>query len=212
MKEYPKIQTIFKRDPRNMRRVLEGEWATPEIEYLSGNQWLFTEKVDGTNIRVMWDGKGISFGGKTDDAQLYVPLLNKLQSMFDTTPKRKLLSEVFQKEEPVCLYGEGYGARIQKGGGNYRSDGVDFVLFDVKVGDWWLQREDIEDVAVKLGIKVVPIVGEGKLLEAIEMVKNGLVSQWGDFTAEGLVCRPKVEVLNRKGERILVKIKHRDFT
>jgi len=215
MKEYHKIKTLFVRDPKNMRYVLEGEWSCPELEYLKENLWTFTEKVDGTNIRVMWDGKSVTFGGKTDNAQMYVPLMQKLQELFNTTPKRLLLKELFKGEEnevlSVCLYGEGYGAKIQKGGGNYRPDGVDFVLFDVKVGNWWLQRKDCEDIAVKLGIKVVPIVGEGTLLEAVEMVKNGLTSQWGDFEAEGLVCRPKTELCTRGGNRIITKIKSRDF-
>lgn len=200
-----------------MRYVFEGQWAEPEFEYLANNEWVWTEKVDGTNIRVMWDGKSVSFGGKTDDAQMYVPLLSKLQETFDTTPKRQLFKQIFGEQQEgaeaiqVCLYGEGYGAKIQKGGGNYRADGVDFVLFDVKVGDWWLQRKDVEDIAVKLGIKVVPIVGRGSLLEAVEMVKGGFHSQWGDFASEGLVCRPAVEMKTRRGDRIITKIKCRDF-
>jgi ATP-dependent RNA circularization protein (DNA/RNA ligase family) len=214
MTEYHKITTLFKRDPKNMRFVFEGQWAEPELEWLKDNEWIFTEKVDGTNIRVMWNGEKVSFGGKTDNAQIYVPLLNKLAELFDTTPKRKLLREKFASDETptdVCLYGEGYGARIQKGGGNYKKDDVDFVLFDVKIGDWWLKREDVEDIAVTLGIKVVPIVGNGTLLEAVELVKGGLKSQWGDFPAEGLVCRPAVELKNRRGYRIITKIKARDF-
>lgn len=27
-----------------------------EFDYLKDNTWIFTEKVDGTNIRIMWDG------------------------------------------------------------------------------------------------------------------------------------------------------------
>jgi len=216
MKQYHKITTVFKRDPKNMRYIFEGEWSEPEFLYLKDNEWVFTEKVDGTNIRVMWNGSNVVFGGKSDDTQLYMPLVQKLQETFDTTPKRQELKKMFSVTNPdeeinVCLYGEGYGAKIQKGGGNYRPDGVDFVLFDVMVNGWWLQRKDVEDIAVKLGIKVVPIVGSGTLLEAVTMVKNGFNSQWGDFPAEGLVCRPAVELKKRNGERLITKIKCRDF-
>jgi len=210
MTEYHKIVTLFKRDPKNMRFIMEGEWALSEFEYLKDNKWVFTEKVDGTNIRVMWSGEAVTFGGKTDNAQLYVPLFGKLASLFDTTPKRKIFRDKFGEDE-VCLYGEGYGAKIQKGGGNYKKDDVDFVLFDVKIGDWWLQRKDVADIAVTLGVKIVPIVGEGTLLEAVEMIKGGLESQWGDFLAEGLVCRPSTELKTRSGNRIITKIKARDF-
>ncbi|MCP4215045.1 MAG: RNA ligase family protein, partial [bacterium] len=71
MKQYHKIQTVFKRDPENRHKtLLEGEFSIPEFEYLQDNDWIFTEKVDGTNIRVMFDGEKITFGGKTERAQI----------------------------------------------------------------------------------------------------------------------------------------------
>lgn len=209
--EYHKIQTVYKRNPHNMRFVLEGEWSKPEFEFLANNRWIFTEKVDGTNIRVMWDGQNITFNGKTDNAQMPMPLVYRLQELFETLPQKEKFREIFKDSNGVVLYGEGYGAKIQKGGGNYKSDGVDFVLFDVKVGRFWLERPNVEDIAVKLGIKVVPVIGEGSLYEAIEMVKNGLTSQWGDFEAEGIVARPSTELFARNGDRIITKIKARDF-
>jgi ATP-dependent RNA circularization protein (DNA/RNA ligase family) len=219
MKQYHKINTIFKRDMANHGKIMEGVYADPEFEYLKDNTWVFTEKVDGTNIRVMYTGAGVSFGGKTDDAQMPVFLLYKLQELFEGTVKRQLFKEIFEKPNPdgtvnepqVCLYGEGYGAKIQKGGGNYISDGVSFVLFDVKIGDMWLNREDVEDIANKFGLKIVPILGEGTLAQAVEMTKKGFNSQWGEFISEGLVLRPKVELQTRRGHRIITKIKHKDF-
>lgn len=217
MKQYHKIQTIFKRDMEHGAKIMIGSYSEPELEYLANNQWVFTEKVDGTNIRVMWDGANVTFGGKTDDAQMPVFLLYRLQEMFEGTVKRQLFKETFNNpdSEPgsvsVCLYGEGYGAKIQKGGVNYKKDGVDFVLFDVKIDDTWLERANVEDIAKKLGIQVVPIVGEGTLNDAMELVKNGMKSTWGEFLSEGIVARPKTELLNRRGHRIITKIKHRDF-
>ncbi len=123
-----------------------------------------------------------------------------------------MYSEVFKDQlEEVILYGEGYGAKIQKGGGNYIKDGVDFVLFDVRVGKIWLQRKDVEDVANKLGLGIVPILGYGTLIQMIDMVEKGFNSQWGDFPAEGIVARPIVEIQTRMGNRIITKLKHRDF-
>ena len=138
-------------------------------------------------------------------------LLYKLQEIFEGIEKKKIFNEAFGVEGNVCLYGEGYGSKIQKGGGNYIKDGVGFVLFDVKVGDWWLQREDIEDVAKKFDLKVVPIIGEGTLDEMVDKVEQGFNSQWGEFSAEGIVAKPKVELTSRKGDRVITKIKHKDF-
>lgn len=207
MTEYHKIQSIYKRDMTSKRKtLLEGQWTLPEFEYLAGNTWTFTEKVDGTNIRVIFQNGGVTFGGRTEDAQIPAQLVTRLNERF--LPMAAKLAEVF--DGGAVLYGEGYGAKIQKGGGNYRAD-QDFVLFDVKVGDWWLQRADVEDVAGKLGIDVVPIIGEGTLHDAVAHAKAGIRSTWGDFEAEGIVARPKVELKTRGGQRLIAKIKCRDF-
>lgn len=208
MTEYHKIQSIFKRDMTSKRKTLiEGQWTLPEFEYLANNQWAFTEKVDGTNIRVIFKDGGVTFGGRTADAQIPAKLFERLNERF--LPMAHKLAEVFP-DGTAALYGEGYGAKIQKGGGNYRAD-QDFVLFDVKCGDWWLQRADVEDVAVKLGIDVVPIIGEGTLHDAVSRAKAGILSTWGPFEAEGIVARPKTELKTRGGQRLIAKIKCRDF-
>lgn len=141
MKEYPKIESVFVRDEQT-HKFIDGQWRLPEFEYLKDCEWLWTEKVDGTNIRVMWDGQKVRFGGKTDNAQIYVPLLDMLTAIFTVEAMTAVFppAEVQEGREDgsanVCLYGEGYGARIQKGGGNYNKDGVDFTLFDVRVSEW----------------------------------------------------------------------------
>ena len=207
MNEYHKIQTVFKRDmQKNGKTLLEGQWTLPEFEYLAGNRWVFTEKIDGTNIRVMFKGGAVTFGGKTDNAQIPAQLVARLNDRF--LPMAAQLQEVFGCD--ACLYGEGYGAKIQKGGSNYRPD-QDFVLFDVRVGEWWMQRVDVEDIAEKLGVDVVPIIGEGTLHDAIAQAKAGIGSTWGAFQAEGIVARPKTEMNTRNGHRIITKIKCRDF-
>jgi hypothetical protein len=206
MKEYHKIDTVFKRDMESRRKTLiVGDWSQDAFAYLADNQWQFTEKVDGTNIRVMIGPGGVEFGGKTDNASIPAPLVKRLQERF--LPQASLLAEMFP--EGACLYGEGYGPKIQSGG-NYRQD-QDIVLFDVKIGEWWLRRPAVENVAGWLGLDVVPIIGQGTLHEAIDMVRGGFNSKWGPFMAEGIVARPVVELRSRSGARIITKIKHRDF-
>jgi len=206
MTEYHKIQTIFKRDSNTrFKTLLEGDYSLPVFDYLKHNQWIFTEKVDGTNIRIMIKDNNIFFGGKTENAQIPFELVNRLHSIFD--PQQNKLIELFPNG--ACLYGEGYGAKIQSGG-NY-SPTQEFVLFDVKIGDWWLERYNIENIATKLNLQVVPIVGEGTLLEMVEIARRGIISHWGNFSAEGLVARPKCEFSTRNGERIITKIKTKDF-
>lgn len=210
MKEYHKIQTVFLRTPEsNFKTLMEGHWALSEFELLKDIQWVWTEKIDGTNIRVMWNGTQVRFGGKTDDAHIPTFLLNVLQQKF--TPE--FMASTFMDAKAVCIYGEGYGRKIQKGE-NYLSDRSDFILFDVNVDGWWLTRESLDDVATKLGIDIVPIIGKGTLMEAVEFVKKGFkstIAQNKEHDAEGLILKPEIDLFNRQGNRIVAKIKHRDF-
>lgn len=206
--EYHKINSVYKRDLKG--KFIDGDFAIEEIAFLKDLCWVWTEKVDGTNIRLYTDtdvpGK-LFVGGRTNNAQIPVPLLDKLDELI--TPEK--FFKVFPTEPDLCLYGEGYGAKIQKGGGNYIKDGVSFVLFDVKIDNWWLKREDVEEIANELGIQCVPVVGEGTISEAIEFVKAGFNSRWGNFQAEGIVLRPKVELRTRGGARVITKLKYKDF-
>jgi hypothetical protein len=212
--EYHKIQTVYHRDlENNSKRLLEGHWSSPEFEFLANNNWVFTEKVDGTNIRICSDSNSLTFKGRTDAAQLPTKLFTALANKFNQSKLR----DVFGETSSVVLYGEGYGSGIQKAGKLYRGD-QDFVLFDVVVYDSgndglpiYLERSNVEDVARNLGIDVVPIIGRGTLYDAIDLVKSGFNSTWGDFEAEGIVARPEIELRNRRGNRIITKIKCRDF-
>lgn len=210
---YGKIQTVFLRNPvTKFKTLLIGQYSLPEFAYLKALQWDFTEKIDGTNVRIMFDGKSLKFAGKTDKAEFYVGLTKALSVLF--YPKSAIFFDLFKAKAggfmSVCFYGEGYGAKIQKGGGNYRSD-QGFVLFDVKINGVWLQRKDIEAIGRALALDVVPLVGQGTLPDMIQMVKTGFNSQWGKFPAEGIVARPTIELNDRLGRRIITKLKTKDF-
>ena len=84
-------------------------------------------------------------------------------------------------------------------------------MFDVNINGYFLTRKSIEDIANYFGIKAVPIVFEGNLQKGIDYVKTNPNSLIGTAKSEGLVARPKVELKTRIGERIIVKIKVRDF-
>lgn len=210
---YPKIESPFRRfmaGPERNKLDL-GAWSRPEFELFKDLPWEWTEKVDGTNVRVIWDGYKVRFGGRTDDAQMSTTLLTRLTELFP----EELMEQQFGKN-PAVLYGEGYGAKIQKGGGNYRPD-QSFVLFDVLVHDeetmrdWWLLRKNLIEVANGLGIDFVPLFMIDNVTAAIRSVTLGLGSSWGDFPAEGLVGKPPLGITGRDGSRLMMKIKTKDF-
>ena len=212
MKEYTKIPSLFKRDMDGTKKLIEGEYISPTVEFLKDNKWIGTEKIDGTNIGVVWDGHEVSFQGRTEKAQIPVNLLATLTNMFGGTDAEELCEQVFG-EKKVILFGEGYGAKIQKCGALYIPDGCSFILFDVYLpdADLWLERPNVEDVARTFGIEVVPIVYEGDLKGAVEFVKSKPKSTIGTANMEGIVCKPAVDVLDRRGGRLIVKVKVVDF-
>ncbi len=120
-------------------------------------------------------------------------------------------NKLFDDNSNVCFYGEGYGNKIQESGYLYGLE-QKFILFDININGYWLERSNIEDIAKKLNLDIVPIIGYGTLYDALSMVSvNGVPSTFGDFNSEGLIAKPTVRLLNNKGERIITKIKTRDF-
>lgn len=208
MREYPKIETIFNRDTEGTKKLIFGTYRDETVKYLRFNNWQFTEKIDGTNISVEWDGHAVSFHGRTERAQIPKHLLEYLEKTFLTTEAEELFEQTYG-DKNVILYGEGYGAKIQNGG-NYRSD-VSFILFDVLIGDNWQEREWVEKTAKMFGIDVVPVVFVGTLEEGIDYVMEHHPSTIGTAMMEGIVGRPMVEMRDRLGKRIIVKIKWEDF-
>lgn len=221
MYKYPKIESLFKRD-ENFK--VTNEIRLPEFENIK--KWLITEKIDGTNIRIIFRPKEIIscldevnpsellFRGRTDNAQMPTFLHETLSKMF----KVEQFREIFPTAKEVCLYGEGYGARIQKGGGNYNK-GNSFRLFDVWIDGWWLAWDSIVEIAQKLHIKTVPLLGVASMniKEAINFVKGIFFSEVANeegiagHKAEGIVATSYPLVLFRNRNPIKFKLKVKDF-
>lgn len=208
MKEYHKIETLFERDEKT-KKLIEGKFRNPTIEFLKDNLWQFTEKIDGTNIRILWDGHKVTFAGRTDKAQIPAELSNRLFELFGGETNEQMFEQKFGETE-VMLCGEGYGAKIQNGG-LYR-DNQDFILFDVMIAGNWQPRESVEDIARYFNIDSVPTILVGTIQEAVDYVKTKPKSKIGTADSEGLVGRPVVEMKDRVGNRIIVKVKVRDFS
>jgi hypothetical protein len=216
MSEYGKIETLFERDPKTFKVNPE---KIKNRTYSLLKTWHWTEKVDGTNIRCIWereisDGEmgrpeRLSFGGKTDNAQMHADLIKWLCEHVTAEKMRS----VFPDSDAV-IYGEGYGAGIQKGGGDYSPE-KKLIVFDVLVdGKWWMNDEQMRDIAAKLGLDAVPDFGEMTLEQATELVRAGFKSRCavnaGKYS-EGLVGRPLETLFDKKGHRLIAKLKTKDF-
>ena len=212
MRKYEKIETIYARDTEGTKHLRPGVFRDQTVEYLALNKWIWTEKIDGTNIRIHWDGHKITFGGRTDNAAIPADLITRLNEIFINNAAEELFEQTFGEKE-VIIFGEGYGRKIQKVGSKYIEKGVDFIIFDVLIGENYQEREWVEKIAQMFGLKIVPIVGTGNLYEAVKYIcnhPNSVVAE-KEVEMEGIVCRPAVEMRNRRGERVIVKIKWCDI-
>lgn len=218
MNKYPKIETLFKRDEKFK---VTDEIRLPEFENIK--KWLITEKIDGTNIRIIYtpDDK-LLIRGRTDKASIPTFLLEELQNIFTTEKVKAILNNPI--EQGLCLYGEGYGAKIQKGGGNYNK-GNSFRLFDVWIDGCWLEWDKVKETAEQLSIKTAPTlsvfssdIALMNITEAVSLIKQKTFKSEvaykennTDILAEGIVARAYPTMLFRRGDPIKWKLKVRDY-
>ena len=120
-----------------------------------------------------------------------------------------------EQEEAGKLRGEGFGAGIQKAGGDYVENGTDvsFIIFDINIDGFDLKRESVNDIASRLGIPSVPVVFHGTLDEAKAFVASHPMStlNGGRHEMEGLVLVPCVQLYDAKHHLIKCKCKYRDM-
>jgi hypothetical protein len=215
MIKYPKINSVYLRHEKTKKFVL-GQYSCDEFAYLANNEWIGEEKIDGMNV-VIWpdhEAKQLIIMGRNLQPTVPQTLIDRINHLL--TYER--ISNLFQAKDetpmPVILYGEGCGCKIQKEGHIYVSGAVaqDFILFDIKVGHTWLRRHDIVSIANELAIRPSIEVFEGTLPEAVQLAQEGPKSAYSDdFQAEGLVLRPKITMLDRRGCRVITKVKAKDF-
>src|ERR1039458_702162 len=219
--EYHKINSLFKRDSQT-NRFMVGEWATEELEFLQDAKWDWTEKVDGTNIRIQVatlpdDTVDVEFRGRTDNAQFSKPLYDVINVLVLSPEFLEQAFTVLTRGKPVTepitaiLFGEGYGAGVQKGGAYRATPG--FILYDVLIDNqWWMPRSAIQQIGEDLGLDVVPYVGRMTIHEAIDLVRSPYFkSYWPEAKPEGLVGVPAAPLFDRRHRRIVTKVKVRDF-
>ena len=221
---YPKIQTLWKRNP-DTGIIIPNNYSRKEFRNIKW--WHVTEKIDGMNIRIeySWYDSSkptIMFKGRTDNAILPKPLLDYLQKTFTI----EMFIRNFPNTKYVCLFGEGYGYKIQKGGNQYNPN-QEFVLFDIFVDGWWLQQYNVTIFAEIFNIPRVSELGIWTKDYAIDFidprVKNYAVKYKTVDNVplsilaikpkemEGIMCRSHPLMLYRNKSPIIFKLKVKDF-
>jgi len=214
--KYPKINTLWKRDDKT-KHIIEGDYAKEEFKNIK--RWEATEKIDGMNIRIYFKRypdslgafKGVAFYGRTDNAQIPEELMTHLKNTF-TYDK---IASIFDEDvDEVWLFGEGYGPKIQNGGGYV--DAQQFILFDVVVDSIWLERDSVFDITEKLSVRNVPVISintmtEDEICEYVKAKHASIIADDEKLIMEGVVCRTKPLMLDRRGNPIFMKLKVKDY-
>lgn len=222
--EYPKINSLWKRqawyfDEEQKKNsanqpfrnsFIVGDYACPEFGSI--DKWEVDEKVDGTNVRIFWqpeDKFSPAFGGRTDNAQLPSRLLFHLQK----TCNREKMQKVFPNVHRVVLFGEGYGPKIQAAGSSYRSD-VSFILFDVWIDGWWLEKHSVIDIASQLDIEHTinqSVMTTQQVVDFVKSKPKSYIAEKPGFVMEGIIARSYPLMLFRNHRTpIMFKLKVKD--
>lgn len=209
MKEYHKIETLFKFN-QETKKFNIGEFYNESVKILKDNDWLFTEKIDGTNFRIMWDGHKLFYGGRTDNAIFSKEQLLFIQEKLVNEALENVFEQKFQDKE-VIIYGELYGVGIQNGGLYVGGNGLEFKVFDIEIENVFLKYSSMVELATELGYAFVPLVFVGTIQQGIDYVLERNESTFSDAKLEGVVGKPLGDFRDRLGKRIVVKIKKRDL-
>ena len=212
MTEYQKIDTLYKFD--NATKTYTDEFYSPYVEYLRNNKWLSSEKVDGTNVSVQFDGHRVEFHGRTERSVLPKEVLAILTEKFADSEVE--FEQLFCGKQAI-LFMECYGGKIQGGvyGGKER-----LIGFDIMVDGQYLDKRCIGEIFAKFGVDCVEFKEIENLDEAINEVKSWTentqagISKYcekGTTVKEGLVCVPAVRIHDNQGKRVIVKIKVKDI-
>ena len=176
-------------------------------EILNFKECYAMEKIHGTSAHISWKENKVSFfsGGESH---------SKFLTLFDEDKLTTTFEELFEFD--VILFGEAYGGKQQGMSETYGKE-LKFIVFDVKVGDFWLDVLNAKNVADKLGLDFVDFVKCATDIEKLDFERdrpstqaklNGIKE---DRLREGVVLRPLIELKKNNGDRIIVKHKHEKF-
>lgn len=212
MDKYHKIHAPFKRNDAGKRQ--KGTWARPEFSTLYNIPWHAWEKLDGMNIRIIHEGGDIRYAGRTDNAQLQPGLIQHLDDVWRDAAS--FLAGAMGTDH-FTLFGEGIGPKIQSGG--LYGKAPQFIPFDLQFHDGgWCDRFElnrlIDEVcnlpfAAYLGCQTLQVWEE--FCEEKRYLRSMVPGANLGCPSEGYIAIPESNLLDSRGNRIITKIKFKDY-
>jgi hypothetical protein len=164
------------------------------------------EKIHGTSTHIAWkfESKDVRYssGGESNVA---------FAALFDKEFLKTKFAEIFPDQD-VVIFGEAYGGK-QQGMSHTYGKVLKFIGFDVKVGEYWLNVPNAEDVCKQFNVEFVfyrkidvtleNLTAE-RDMDSVQAVRNGM--GYG-HKREGVVLRPLTEMRLNDGDRVICKYK-----
>lgn len=210
--KYRKIYTLFERDSKF--KIVDS--LEPHLEGITNiKKFVVTEKIDGTNCGiVITPDKQVLIRKRSDfikddkEHHIYYEAIN-------TIDLERIKDYFHDSEATITIFGEACGGSIQKHGTIY-SDEPTFMVFDVQVNNSFFDWLSLKKFCSEVGLKIVPYLGDTILEKyTVEYMKNVLERckkyLYDSEHSEGIVVRSEPPLLNKFGQRMMFKLKFRDF-
>ena len=167
------------------------------------------EKIHGTSAHISYNKGEVKVFAGGGNHQSFLGLFNieALKAKFDAMCL-----------EGVCIvYGENYGGKQQGMSGTYGKE-PKFIVFEVKIGDYWLNIPKAEVVAKELGLEFVSYkripceieaINTERDTNSVQAIRNGITEP---KMREGIVLHPIEEYTKNNGTRVIAKHKRPEFS
>lgn len=207
--KYRKIYTIFERDEKF--KVVEGV-INPKLEGIRNiKEFVVSEKIDGTNCCiVLTPKKEILIRKRSDfieddkDHHHYFEAIKGIDM-------QKIKDYFEDSKSLIAIFGEACGGNIQKQGKTY-SDKPTFRLFDIRCGNNFFDWDDLIEFSKFTGIPLVEwFKFEGKDILDYNYWLSFLKEVNKKKYVEGYVIRSRPALLNKFSQRMMFKIKLKDY-
>lgn len=226
---YDKILAPLARDTAKSKYVDIMKFSRPEFEMLANVKWNWTLKIDGSNVNVIWDGERVSYVGHTEKTQFNDRTKKFLDETFCTSEAETVFEDLYG-EQPVKISMEFVSKDMNQNYGYV--DGAVFVfdIFNGSTGKVWTSEETLDAFVSKFegsNVFVAPFIGYMNIWNAIDVVKayeviwNRHPEKWksedkiknplGPYVIEGLVGRLPYELFDNNGNRVITKVKCKDY-
>lgn len=258
MTEYGKTENLFTRNEETHKLNI-GDFRNPYVRQIK--DWLVTEKIDGTNMRIILDWAYdeeedrwrpiVDVRGRSDKATVPKGFLQEafgVEEAYELTDRvfralkviihggesdEELTDKITRDPTMLVIYGEGYGAGIQKGG--YYSPTKQFRAFDATTyrgqaehGHWgspmWRRWDDVADAAEVIGIKTVPVLSSTapleEIVERVPELRSAVAAEDSGVEfenandlpyAEGVIARTDPYLFDHNRSRVFFKLKREDL-